>query len=68
VADTSPTDKFLGMTVNERLFAAGLLEDFDEAARRRDRRKMIVILTQVAIDTPERTADTILQNPETYGF
>ena len=64
----APTDKFLGMTVNERLFAAGLLDDFEAAARRRDRRRMIDILTQVAVDTPERTADTILRNPETYGF
>ena len=68
VAETSPRDKFRGMTVNERLFAAGLLGDFDEAARRRDRRKMIDILTQVGDDTPERTTDTILRNPETYGF
>jgi len=32
------------MTVNERLFAAGLLADFDGAAKRRDREKMIDIL------------------------
>jgi hypothetical protein len=63
-----PPHEFAGMTVNERLFAAGLLRDFDQAARRRDRARMIGILTQVAVDTPERTGDAILGDPETYGF
>ena len=61
-------DDFSGMTVNERLFAAGLLDDFGTAARRRDRTKMIELLTQVAVDMPEHIVDTILRNPKMYGF
>ena len=43
-----------GMTTNERLFEAGLLDTFDQAAKRRDRAAVI--------------ADTILANPHVYGF
>ena len=56
------------MTVNERLFAEGLLADFDEAARKRDRLRMIELLERVCVDAPEWTADTVLAHPERYGY
>jgi len=40
------------MTVNERLYAAGHLAEWDEAARNRDRTRMIAILGSV--DLKER--------------
>ena len=57
------------MTVNERLFACSLIDDFDEAARNRDREHMISILIQAAIspDQAERTTDAVLTHPKTYG-
>jgi hypothetical protein len=58
------------MTTNERLFIAGLLEQFDHAARLRDKEQMIRILRQVEI--PETNAGTIaegvLADPKRYGF
>jgi hypothetical protein len=65
---SSAAGDFSGMTVNERLFAAGLLLDFDEAAKHRDRERMINILRQVRVGTPEWSVDTILANPERYGY
>ena len=61
-------EHFAGMTVNERLFDASLIESFDVAARARDRAKMISILQQVFIRNPEFTADAILENPTKYGY
>ena len=58
------------MTVNERLFACSLIDEFDEAARNRDREHMISILVQAAI-SPEQaqiTTDAVLKNPKTYGY
>lgn len=54
-----------GMTVNERLFEAGLLDLFDEAVRERDRPRLIELLAQV--DVSSKTADAILANPAFYG-
>lgn len=56
-----------GMTVNERLFVAGLLELFDRAALARDRDRMIGLLKQVeSVDFPEAeaiaTTDAVLAN------
>ena len=59
---------FAGMTVNERLHCAGLLDRWDDAARRRDRDAMIGLLKQVEVRSPEWTADTALANPQKYGF
>jgi len=58
-----------GMTVNERLFAAGLLDAFDTAAKRRARDEMIRILARVELDGPDGAAivDTILADPTKYG-
>jgi hypothetical protein len=60
--------KYGGMTVNERLVDAGLLNAFDDAARARDRGAMIRLLLRVDVLTPEFTADAILENPKRYGY
>jgi hypothetical protein len=59
---------FAGMTVNERLFVAGLLNQFDDAARARDRARMIELLSQIEVVHPDRSVDTILDNPTKYGY
>jgi hypothetical protein len=61
-------EDIIGMTLNERLFAAGLLDEFDAAARRRDREAMIAIFQQVALpsDGAAWSVDTILANPARY--
>ena len=58
------------MTVNERLFVAGLLEQFDSAAKTRSKGKMIEILIQVNISPDEAAsiADKILAVPSQYGY
>ena len=59
-----------GMTINERLFACGLLDSWDIAARKRDREAMIALLIETAVTRvqAESTVDTILENPSKYGF
>lgn len=61
---------FAGMTVNERLFEAGLMAEFDEAARQRDQKRMIEILKKVELphDQAEATSDAIISSPATYGY
>ena len=48
------------MTVNERLFSAGLLEAWDEAVKQRDRARMIALLmaVELAAEQAAFTADT----------
>ena len=60
--------RYEGMTVNERLFDAGLMDAFDAAARARDRAAMIRLLIDVDVEDAAWSADTILQRPERYGF
>jgi len=59
---------FAGMTVNERLFDACLLKQFDDAARRRDRAGMIALLCQVELSKEDATqaVEHILTHPEKY--
>jgi hypothetical protein len=61
--------KYSGMTVNERLFAAGLLETFDNAVRAGDRDGIIELLIKVEMepDGAARTADSILAHPTRFG-
>jgi hypothetical protein len=61
---------FGGMTVNERLFTAGTIEQFYSAAGRGDRAAMIGLLKDVKIgdDLAEKIADTVLANPEKFGI
>jgi hypothetical protein len=69
-ATRPPDDEFRGITVNERLFACGLLDAWDDAAMNRDRTQMIALLLQMAVDRDqaEQTTDAVLKNPQTYGF
>jgi hypothetical protein len=50
--------RFAGMTLNERLFEAGLLADFDDALTKGDRERLSSML--VAVDTSPGTADALL--------
>ena len=60
---------YAGMTTNERLFEAGLLSEWNVAASSRDRERMIELLGKVDLgDQAEWIADTVLSNPEKYGF
>jgi hypothetical protein len=66
-----PTQEELrGMTVNERLFACGLLDDYEAAAKGRDRTKMIELLMDAAAsrEQAEWSVDTTLSNPSKYGY
>ena len=54
---------------HERLFEAGLLPEWDAAARSRNRDRMIELLGRVDLgDQAEWIADTVLSNPGKYGF
>jgi hypothetical protein len=61
---------YLGMTTNERLFAAGCLDAFDAAACRRDRSEMVRLLlkTFATQSNAESIADQILSSPDTCGY
>jgi hypothetical protein len=56
------------MTINERLSAAGLLDTFDQAVTRRDRKAVLDILNRVEAPSPDRTIDAILADPGRYGY
>jgi hypothetical protein len=64
----SSASRYAGMTVNERLFEAGLIEMFDDAARSRDRAEMVRLLTKVDVEDAASSADTILKDPQRYGY
>lgn len=57
-----------GMTVNERLAHFGILDQWDNAVRARDRAMMIRLLERVDVRDPGKTADAVLANPQKYGF
>ena len=63
-------ERFNGMTVNERLFEAKLLDAFDLAVIKRDRKKLIEILKTVELSDEQAnsTIDTIFLNPKKYGY
>jgi molecular chaperone GrpE (heat shock protein) len=42
-------NKYAGMTVNERLYASGLMDEFDEAVEKKDADKVRCILEQVEL-------------------
>jgi hypothetical protein len=62
--------KHAGMTMNERLFEAGVTQEFDSAVKRSDRNALIEIFIRVGIEKvpAEKTAETILTNKKYYGF
>ena len=41
--------EYSAMTVNERLFASGLMEEWDQAVSRKDRLKLIELLWRVEL-------------------
>ena len=60
--DGSPPRKpgrYAGMTIPERLFAAGLLEDFGAALRRQDKVTLMQMLTTVEVEDPVLVVDNI---------
>ena len=61
---------YSGMTTNERLYAAGLLEQFDLAAKSRNQELMALILQRVEIPENEALAiaESVMANPKRYGF
>lgn len=42
--------KYSGMTVNERLYVSGFMEQFDKAIEERDIKKVIAILKKVELN------------------
>jgi hypothetical protein len=61
--------RYGGMTVKERVVAAGLLEAWNQAAKTRNRDELIVILARVKLaDLAPGIVDTVLSNPAKYGF
>jgi len=52
-------EKYKGMTVNERLYVSGLMDEFDNAVRERNVNKVVSILRQV--DLNEESISPILE-------
>ncbi|RZF65854.1 hypothetical protein EWE75_04160 [Sphingomonas populi] len=55
------------MTVNERLAARGLFEDWERAVRAGDRATMVLLLRRIGIPNAPRVADIVLADPAFYG-
>jgi len=51
------------MTVNERLYLAGLLEDFDQALEQKDKSRLKLILEKVyfSSETAQETVDELIK-------
>lgn len=61
--------QYAGMTTNERLLEAGLLSEWNDAARSRNRERMIELLCKVDLgDQAGQIADMVLSNPAKYGL
>lgn len=43
-------NKYLGITVNERLYLAGLIDEYYEAVKAKNKVKMIFILHRIELD------------------
>ena len=56
-------NKYAGMTVNERLYASGLMDEFDEAVEKKNTKKVRDILEKV-----ELTEDSINPILEKLGL
>ncbi|TMB40257.1 MAG: hypothetical protein E6J58_05630 [Deltaproteobacteria bacterium] len=64
-----PDQNYSGMTVNERLFAAGLLDDFDAAVMRWDKEAVLNLLQKVEVPTrPLRPLMRCSRIPNFMGF
>jgi hypothetical protein len=42
-------DKYIGMTVNERLYVSGLIDKFDNAVKRKDVSTIVSILEKIEL-------------------
>ena len=62
------SNRLRGMTINERLFHLGLMDQWDKAVRARDRNAMMRLMEQCEVETPQWTVDGVLGNPEKYGY
>ena len=62
--------KYDGMTVNERLFEAKLLDEYDSAVKKRDKKALVKILKKVTLSEEQANAiiDAIFSNPKKYGY
>lgn len=47
--------KFIGMTVNERLYVSGLMNEFDKAVEEKNIEKVKAILVKVELEEPSIT-------------
>ncbi len=67
--EETPRPYFSAMTVNERLFVAELMKDFDDAWDRGDGAAMISILMQVDLseELAAGSVDALIANPNFYG-
>jgi molecular chaperone GrpE (heat shock protein) len=52
-------NKYAGMTVNERLYVSGLMDEFDKAVEKRDTEKVRAILE--AVELTEESIKPILE-------
>ena len=61
-------ERYRGMTVNARLFAAGLLTDFDNEVCSGNRKRMIALLDRVGLARQSAwIVDSILSHPTRTG-
>ena len=63
-------DQLASMTVNERLFALGLLDEFDAAMRCRDKVAVTAILLKSHLTDvqAQQTTQALFADPGKYGF
>jgi hypothetical protein len=64
-----PKTDLSGMTTNERIYVAGMMPEWDAAARARNRERMVEILCTVGLGShSDQIADAVLASPKRYGF
>ena len=61
--DKSESSKYKGMTVNERLYLGGYMDEFDKAITEENSRKVIDVLLKV-----ELNMDSIIPILKQYGL
>jgi hypothetical protein len=62
-------DQYRGMSMKDRLFSAGLLNDFDKEVGSGNRKKMIELLGRVGLASQSVwIADSILSHPTKAGW